>query len=583
MSSILSLMPPSFFMLIGALLIPFMPKHIRVPFVLMIPVLALFRVWQMPVGDDLISLNIAGFNIRPAFAHAYSHIFGTIFCIASFGGALFGLMQSRRIETSAAFLYGGSALGVTFSGDFISLFIYWELMAIGSTLIIFVSDQKNSMQAGMRYALIHFLGGVILMTGIIGQIMLTGTATLVPFEAHTSLLFPEYGLDMNGIIMWLILIGILINAAAPPMSAWIADSYPKSSPFGAVFLSAFTTKTAVFVLLTLFAGTQLLIYLGLFMVFYGIIYAMLENDMRKILSYSIVNQVGFMIIGIGIGTTMALNGTAIHAFAHIVYKALLFMSAGSVLYMTGKSKFTELGGLCRTMKLTMVCGIIGAFSISAFPLTSGFITKSMIVSAVMKEELEMVWYLLMAASAGAFLYVGLKFPWFVFFGKDSGMRPDEPPFNMKLAMIFFSLLCIILGIPGVAEKTIYQMLPVVPDYVVYNKEHVIGQLQLLLFAALAFFLMLPMLKRKDTISLDFDWFYRGLGHYVVSALYYIGRFPARIGLIVAKKIMKKWLKLFTEIYSPEGLLARSWSLGTTVMWAGTFLGIYLVIYYITPN
>ena len=166
---------------------------------------------------------------------------------------------------------------------------------------------------------------------------------------------------------WLILAGFLVNAGAPPLSAWLPDAYPESSWSGMVFLSAFTTKTAVYVLLRGFPGTELLIYVGLFMVFYGIVYAILENDMRRILAYSIVNQVGFMVTGIGIGTEMALNGAAAHAFTHIIYKALLLMSAGSVLYMTGKRKCTDLGGLFRTMPLTTVCGIVGALSISSFP------------------------------------------------------------------------------------------------------------------------------------------------------------------------------------------------------------------------
>ena len=182
------------------------------------------------------------------------------------------------------------------------------------------------------------------------------------------------------------------------------------------------------------------------MVFYGIVYAILENDMRRILAYSIVNQVGFMVTGIGIGTEMALNGAAAHAFAHIIYKALLLMSAGRVLYMTGKRKCTDLGGLFRTMPLTTICGIVGALSISSFPLTSGFVTKSMISEAAGMQHLEVVWYLLAAASAGVFLHAGIKFPWFVFFQKDSGLRPADPPWNMRLAMIFFAVLCIGLGV-----------------------------------------------------------------------------------------------------------------------------------------
>ena len=211
-------------------------------------------------------------------------------------------------------------------------------------------------------------------------------------------------------------------------------------------MSAFTTKTSVYALIRGFAGSEILIYFGLVMIFYGIIYALLENDIRRILAYSIVNQVGFMLVGIGIGTQLSINGAITHAFAHIIYKALLLMSAGSVIYMTQKRRCTDVGGLYRTMPITTICGIIGALAISSFPLTSGFTTKSMIVSGAAYEHLFNVWILLVAASAGVFLHAGIKFPWFVFFQKDSGLRPKEPPKNMLLAMVLLSFLCVLFGI-----------------------------------------------------------------------------------------------------------------------------------------
>jgi multicomponent Na+:H+ antiporter subunit D len=243
------------------------------------------------------------------------------------------------------------------------------------------------------------------------------------------------------------------------------------------------------------------------MIFYGIIYALLENDIRRILAYSIINQVGFMVCGIGIGTEMALNGTAAHAFTHIIYKALLLMSAGSVLYMTGKRKCTELGGLVQSMPLTAICGIVGALAISSFPLTSGFISKSMITQASIDEHVLWIWLLLQVASAGVFLHAGIKFPWFVFFQKDSGLRPTDPPINMKISMVFFAVICILIGI---FPNILYNILPYNVNYQPYTITHTITQLQLLLFSGLAFFIMLPLMKRTLTISLDFDWFYRRL-------------------------------------------------------------------------
>ena len=219
--------------------------------------------------------------------------------------------------------------------------------------------------------------------------------------------------------------------------------------------------------------------------------------------------------GIGIGTEMALNGAAAHAFTHIIYKALLLMSAGAVLYMTGKRKCTDLGGLFQSMPLTTVCGIVGALSISSFPLTSGFISKSMISQAAADENLIVLWFLLLAASAGVFLHAGIKFPWFVFFQKDSGLRPPDPPWNMRLAMILFAGLCIGLGI---WPEFLYAMLPFPVAYQPYTVPHVVNMLQILLFSGLAFFLMLPLMERTLTITLDFDWFYRKLGNSFVRGL-----------------------------------------------------------------
>ena len=376
------------------------------------PLVTLALVWNVPDGTVL-QAPFLGYDLILVKGDKLSRLFATVFAIMAFAGALFALNQARTVELAAAFVYAGSAIGVAFAGDLITLFVWWEVMAIGSTLVVWCGG-PGAQGAGLRYAVIHLFGGVLLMAGIAGEVAATG-----------SIAFGK--LDTSTVPRWLILAGFLINAGAPPLSAWLPDAYPESSWSGMVFLSAFTTKAAVYVLLRGFPGTELLIYVGLFMIFYGIVYAILENDMRRILAYSIVNQVGFMVAGIGIGTEMALNGAASHAFAHIVYKALLLMSAGSVLYMTGKRKCSDLGGLFRTMPLTTICGIIGALSISSFPLTSGFISKSMISEAAADQHLEYVWYLLAAASAGVFLHAGIKFPWFVFFQKDSGLRPPDPP------------------------------------------------------------------------------------------------------------------------------------------------------------
>jgi len=497
-----SIFHPGLLLIISGLLIPFFQGSKRTLFILIVPCISLFSAWNMPFANDC-SFQYLGYELILINLDSLSRLFITVFMVTVFTTGFFCCKQASSTELSAAYVYAGSATSVVLAGDLISLFVFWELMALASTLLIWSSENKKSYRAGMRYISIHLLGGVILMCGIAGY----------AYETH-SIVFTH--IQLNSLSTWLILCGFLLNAGAPPLTAWLADAYPEASFSGMVFLSAFTTKTAVYVLLRGFPGTDLLVYIGLFMIFYGIIYALLENDMRRILAYSIINQVGFMVCGIGIGTEMALNGTAAHAFTHIIYKALLLMSAGSVLYMTGKRKCTDLGGLIQSMPITAICGIIGALAISSFPLTSGFISKSMITQASSDEYLLWIWLLLQAASAGVFLHAGIKFPWFVFFQKDSGLRPTDPPVNMQISMVFFAVICIAIGI---FPNVLYAMLPYSVDYEPYTAPHVITQLQLLLFSGLAFFVMLPLMKRTLTISLDFDWFYRRLAPLLTTLVF----------------------------------------------------------------
>ena len=561
--SMIEAFPPGLILIIGSLIIPFLNGVLQKLWILILPLLVLFLVCSIPI-DSITYVSFLDYILIPVAGDELSRLFAIIFSIMAFGGGLYALNHYRNLEITAAFIYAGSAIGVAFAGDLLTLFLFWEFMAIGSTTILITSGSQQALNAAMRYLIIHVLGGSILLFGIIAHISGSGDLTFAEMQ-------------LNTLATWLMLTGFLINAAAIPFSAWLPDAYPEASPGGMVFLSAFTTKTAVYVLIRGFPGTDILIYIGLGMVFYGIIYALLENDMRRILAYSIVNQVGFMITGIGIGNEMALNGAAAHAFTHIIYKALLLMSAGSVLMMTGKRKCSDLGGLFHSMPLTTICGIIGALSISSFPLTSGFISKTMISQAAADETLVLVYFLLAAASAGVFLHAGIKFPWFVFFQKDSGLRPPDPPLNMKIAMVFFAVLCIAIGVfPGL----FYELLPYSVNYNPYKGTKVLGTLQLLMFSGLAFFICLPLMKRTLTISLDVDWIYRrALPITTIS----IVKFLKPLDVIVRKFFITKFKKsnsLVQRYAQPSGAWARTLLAGSMVYWAITLLMVYLLLHLI---
>jgi len=553
---------PGLLVIAAGLLLGVLRGPARAAVALVAPLAALGLVLAAPAGVAWSGVWL-GLEVRPLAVDALSRLFAVIFTLMAFGGALYALNQASRLELPAAFVYAGSAVGAVLAGDLVTLFVFWELMAVGSTLVLW-SAGASAYRASMRYLMIHLLGGVLLFAGIAGHVAATGSTEF----ARLSLESPAH---------WLILAGFLVNAGAPPLSAWLPDAYPEASWSGMVFLSAFTTKTAVYVLLRGFPGTELLVWVGLFMVFYGIVYALLENDMRRILAYSIVNQVGFMVTGIGIGTEMALNGAAAHAFTHIIYKALLLMSAGSVLYATDKRKCTDLGGLFRTMPLTTVCGTIGALAISSFPLTSGFVSKSMISQAAGDEHLLWVWLALAAATAGVFLHAGIKFPWFVFFQKDSGLRPPEPPLNMRLAMVFFAALCVGLG---VFYQPLYALLPFGTGYVPYTGSHVVVQLELLLFSGLAFFVMLPMLRRTLTITLDVDWVYRRLAPALLSA----GSAAWRLAADRAGALRDGALALLAGavrgLHGPQALFARTWSSGGMALWMALMLALYLLVVFV---
>jgi len=563
---------PAVILLIGAGLIAATGGLLRQLVVLLAPLLTLLAATQVPDGVTL-TAPFLDYTVEVLEGSPVRRLFAAVFALMAFTGGLFALNQARGYELAAAYAYAAGAIGVCFAGDLITLFLYWELMALFSTVVVWCGGTPGAKAAGIRYAIMHLLGGVILKVGIEGVTIHTGSNDIVP-------------LVVGNFDTWMILTGILLNAAAPPVSAWLADAYPQSSATGTVFLSAFTTKTAVLALWLLFPGEAVLIGVGLYMIIYGIVYALLENDARRILAYSIVNQVGFMVCAIGIGTELALNGAAAHAFAHILYKALLFMTAGVVLYRTGKSRCTELGGLFRTLPVTTACGIIGALAISGFPLTSGFVTKTMISQAAADSGLVWVYFTLAVASAGVFLHAGIKYPWFVFFQKDSGLRPREAPWNMMLAMLLLAGACIGLG---VYPELLYRYLPFPVEYVPYKPGKVVYYLQLLLFSGLAFFVLLPLMRRTETITLDTDWLWRiGLTS-LWSRSRSLLRGPATalatgysvVVLTVRRRL--EWLFLAKRAdgtVTGEGMLARSWAIGTTALCIVILLVAYVVTYFL---
>jgi len=455
---------PAFIMIIGALLLPLFRGPLRKPYLLLVPILAFADVINLGGHHGTFGIfQFMDWHLIFGRVDRLSQVFGYIMTLMCIIGTIYGMHEEEDAQHIAAWLYVGGALGVIYCGDFIVLFIFWELMAFASVFLVWFRRGPQSLACGYRYLLVHTAGGLALLAGIVLRYQATGG----------DISFTLLNVKNPELYTYLIMIGFILNAAVPPLHAWLPDAYGEATVGGAVFMCAFTTKTAVYALARGCAGFEILLPLGVFMALYGVVYAVLENDCRRLLAYHIISQVGYMVAGVGIGTQMAINGTCAHAFAHILYKGLLFMGCGSVLHVTGTSKFTELGGLYKKMPWAFVFTLIGGLSISAFPLFSGFVSKSMIIAAGFSEHMYWAGFGLTLASAGTFLHTGLKVPYFIWFGKNNCSkevweRAKEPPFNMNVAMAIASFLCIFIGC---YTPYLYNMLPYPVFYNPYTAYH----------------------------------------------------------------------------------------------------------------
>ena len=572
----MSSLPPGMLMILGALLFPVLRGRWQQAWLVLLPLASFLHLLSLGEGT-LFQVELFDHTLTPARIDALSLVWGYIFHLAAFLSAIFALHLKDPWQHMTAMAYAGSAIGGVFAGDLITLFLYWEATALTSVFLIWARHDhlkgdacerqaERSYPAGMRYLLVQVGSGVILLAGIVlrlrdGGSLEFGHLGLVDFA--TGLIFVAFG----------------IKAAFPLLHNWLQDAYPEATVTGTVFLSAFTTKMAIYALARGFAGTELLIYVGALMTAFPIFFAVIVNDLRKVLAYSLNNQLGFMVCGVGLGTEMALNGTASHAFAHILYKALLFMSMGAVLYRAKTAKGSELGGLYKSMPWTAGFCIVGAASISAFPLTSGFVTKSMVLSSSAEQHYVIVYLVLLFASAGVFHHSGIKIPYFAFFAHDSGKRVKEAPLNMLVAMGATAALCLAIGIfPGV----LYQILPFAADYHPYSASHVVTQLQLLIFSALAFTVLnLTGLypPERRSVVLDSDWSYRRALPALVAGVERAGGRAWDDLLDAARGGLDAVHRGIYRLTGPEGVFARTWTTGSIALSAALMLGGYLLFYF----
>jgi multicomponent Na+:H+ antiporter subunit D len=576
MSLSLAALNPGWLLILAGLIAVFVPmRPVRQAITLLAPLAGIALLATAQHGVDHLTATVLGLELSFFRVDSLNFLFGLAFLIASLLNAIYALHTDNRLQDGMALAYGGAAISATFAGDLMTLFIFWEMTAITSVFMVLQAGTRAAYFAGMRYLGIQVLSGVILLAGLAYVWQATGSLSLTAF---TDLAQPG---------ALLIFIAFGIKAAFPFLHNWLQDAYPKASVVGAVVLSAFTTKLAVYALARMFPGTEALIWIGAVMTCFPVFFAVIENDLRKVLAYSTNNQIGFMVCAVGVGTPLALNGAVAHAFADVLFKGLLFMSMGAVLYRTGTTKANELGGLYRSMPWTALFCLIGAISISAMPLFSAFVTKSLILSAVASTGLTVVWLMLLFASAGVLEHSGIKIPYFAFFGHDSGRRVKEAPFNMLLAMGMAALLCIAIGlpaiVPGFGYQWLYNLLPYpieAASYQPFTLDHILTQLQLLALATFAFIL----LKRinlyppeKPGVILDADWAYRKAGYGVVR---WLDTVWAKLGPAMTaffRALTERSYDRLFDAFSPRGVIARNGLSGGMTVWTAVILGVVLLV------
>ncbi len=560
----MSELPPFVPFLVAALLALLTRGWLRASIMLATPVLGGLHLWLDVAPGITLTKPVLQYELVLMRTDKLSLLFGYLFHIASFIALVYALHVRDTLQCVAGLLYAGSALGAVFAGDLITLFIFWELLALSSVFLVWARRNARASRAGIRYLLFQVSSGLLLLAGALMHYRQTG-----------SLAFDFIGLE--GVSGWLIFMAFGIKCGFPLLHNWLTDAYPESTPTGTVFLSAFTTKVAVYALARGFPGTDLLVYIGAIMTCFPIFYAVIENDLRRVLAYSMINQLGFMVCGIGIGTALALNGAVAHAFNDVIFKGLLFMSMGAVLHRTGKMNGSDLGGLYKSMPKTATLCIVGAASISAFPLFSGFVSKSLVMSAMLKEGHDVLWLALLFASAGVFHHAGIKIPYFAFFAHDSGIRTAEAPRNMLLAMSLAAALCIFIGSQ---PQYLYALLPWQVEYWPYNTTHVLTQLQLLFFSALAFVWLNKQgiyPPELHALNIDAEWLYRKLlpagARLVYGVLHRTMQVLAGVRQFYRRHVLSAYCRTSLADYHLES----SWPTGNMVLWIAVVLGSYLLL------
>ena len=452
---------------------------------------------------SLENIGLASFSFT---AHPYARmaVFGFLFVGAL--ALLYGLQVADPAEQALSLIAIASAVGVGFSANLITLFIFWEILTFSVAILILLKLTPQALRMGYRFMIFHVLGGLLLLLGIIQQSAATGSFAIMP---------PATGLIYFGL-------AVAFKAAFLPFHVWVIWGYPTASFPVSVVLAGLTTKVGVYALSRFLPPHEFIILMGASMAVFGMVCALMQKDLRRLLSYHVISQVGYMVAGVGVGTAAGIDGGLLHVVNSALYKAPLFMSAGAVLFAAGTENLHDLQRhkegeettpLWKNMPVAALGAVVGALAISGVPPFNGYVSKYLLKTAL--DGVVVAEWMLMFAGVGTVVSLCNL----VYFGFiKARIHPQRKiPVTMKAGIMLASAFCLILGI---WPQLMGGILPFGSKLAVYSAQGVSSAMQFLVIGLLVFIVLKNVLEKgiKPPSWLSVEYlFYRPLYRAVLRA------------------------------------------------------------------
>ena len=537
--------PATAFVILG-LILPFLKGRFWRYLLFIPPALAIFLSLQMHVGRYW-EVDYVGQVLVLGRVDHLSLPFIILFAFMTFICTVFSFHVREKAQHVAGLFFMAGAFGSVLAGDYWTLYIFWQGMTVSSSFLIWLNRKPDASKMGFWYMMLLLLSSVLLLAGILLRERVTGGFIFGPADAN---LMWHYD--------WLILGAFAINAAVIPFHAWMTQGLPKATIPGAVLLSIFGIKTAIYAMARCFVGLDLLIVLGVIMALYGAVYAIFSNNIRRILAYLMVAQGGLMIAGIGMDSKMALDGAISLAYAHTVYNALLVMTMGSVMYTTHEETLGQLGHLFRKLPVVAALTLIGIPALCAVPFFSGFTGISLIFEEALKLNSPMpgvVLVLLLGLAMAVMIMAGVRLPFYVFWSENT--RNGEPlrplPKSMVVAMGLAGAFCLV---QGVFPEVINRHLPFAIKGSSFTPLKLGIGFLFPAFVVILFLFLRPLLKPRANELPDFERLYMGVGWGVMvlfsKPLAWVDRFWSEIYRTIFLRAFNFMARL-SDVFDRKGI------------------------------